>query len=116
MTGIGEGAVLTDRRRLVLLHVGLPIAVDLLCVAMTAVFGGDRIPCQEYTKATADCAVDDDDEHQLRSRMAQSPAVARNLGDGIVALLVAAGFEDAREVEHVDHKLGRITFVQATRP
>jgi SAM-dependent methyltransferase len=54
--------------------------------------------------------------HLLRSRVAQGPAVARNLGDGIVALLGSAGFEDAREVEHVDHKFGRITFVQATRP
>ncbi len=52
----------------------------------------------------------------LRSRVAQSPAVARNLGDGIVALLVEAGFGDAREVEHVDHRFGRVTFVQATRP
>jgi len=51
----------------------------------------------------------------LRSRMAQNPTVARNLGDGIVALLVAAGFDGAREVEHVDHKFGRVTFVQATR-
>lgn len=52
----------------------------------------------------------------VRSRVAQSPAVARNLGDGIVALLVGAGFGDAREVEYVDHRFGRITFVQATRP
>lgn len=52
----------------------------------------------------------------VRSRLRQSPAVARNLGDGIVALLVDAGFADAREVEHVDHRFGPITFVQATRP
>lgn len=52
----------------------------------------------------------------LRSRAAQSPAVARNLGDGIVALLNAAGFGDAREVEHANHRFGRVTFVQATRP
>jgi ubiquinone/menaquinone biosynthesis C-methylase UbiE len=52
----------------------------------------------------------------VRSRVAQSPAVARNLGDGIVALLAEAGFADAREVEHVDHRFGRVTFVQATRP
>lgn len=51
-----------------------------------------------------------------RSRVAQSPAVARNLGDGIVALVAEAGFGDAREVEHVDHTFGRVTFVQATRP
>jgi ubiquinone/menaquinone biosynthesis C-methylase UbiE len=52
----------------------------------------------------------------LRSRVAHNPAVARNLDDGIVALLAAAGFEDAREVEHVDHRFGPVTFVQATRP
>jgi ubiquinone/menaquinone biosynthesis C-methylase UbiE len=51
----------------------------------------------------------------LRSRTAQSPAVARNQGDGIVALLLEAGFPDAREVGHLDHRFGRVTFVQATR-
>ncbi len=54
--------------------------------------------------------------HLLRSRVARSPAVARNLGDGIVALLAEAGFADAREIEHVEHRFGRLTFVQATRP
>lgn len=53
---------------------------------------------------------------RLRSRVAQSVAVAPNLGDGIVALLAGAGFGDAREAAHVDHRFGRITFVQATRP
>jgi ubiquinone/menaquinone biosynthesis C-methylase UbiE len=52
----------------------------------------------------------------LPSRAAQSQAVARNLGDGIVSLLVGAGFRDAHEVEHLDHRFGRITFVQATCP
>jgi SAM-dependent methyltransferase len=52
----------------------------------------------------------------LRSRVARNPAVARNLGGGIPALLTTAGFGDAREVEHVDHRFGRVTFVQATRP
>jgi ubiquinone/menaquinone biosynthesis C-methylase UbiE len=51
----------------------------------------------------------------LRSRAAQTPAVARNLGDGIVTLLREAGFADAHEVAHVDHRFGRVTFVQATR-
>jgi SAM-dependent methyltransferase len=51
-----------------------------------------------------------------RHRVAQSPAVARGHGDGIVALLAAAGFGDAKEVAHTDHRLGRITFVRATRP
>jgi ubiquinone/menaquinone biosynthesis C-methylase UbiE len=52
----------------------------------------------------------------IRSRVAHSPVAARNHGDGIVALLGAAGFGDAREVAHADHRLGRVTFVQATRP
>lgn len=52
----------------------------------------------------------------LRSRVAHSPVVARNHGDGIVTLLTEAGFRDAREVAHADHRFGRVTFVQATRP
>ena len=52
----------------------------------------------------------------LRSRAAQNPAVVRNLGDAVPELLAGAGFSDAREVEHVDHRFGRIAFVQATRP
>lgn len=52
----------------------------------------------------------------VRSRVTPAPAVVRNLGDGIVALLVEAGFGDAREVDHIDHRFGRVTFVQATRP
>ncbi|MGW5240411.1 class I SAM-dependent methyltransferase [Monashia sp. NPDC004114] len=52
----------------------------------------------------------------LRSRLAKNPVVARNFGDGIVALLTDAGFQNAREVEHVDHRFGPVTFVQATRP
>ena len=52
----------------------------------------------------------------MRSRVAQNPSVARNLGNGIVALLADAGFPDAREVDHIDHRFGRVTLVQATRP
>ncbi|MFG2087531.1 MULTISPECIES: class I SAM-dependent methyltransferase [unclassified Spirillospora] len=52
----------------------------------------------------------------LRSRVAHSPVAARDHGDGIVALLTETGFGDAREVAHADHRFGRITFVQATRP
>jgi SAM-dependent methyltransferase len=33
----------------------------------------------------------------------------------LVRLLADAGFTDAREVEHVEHRFGPITFVQATR-
>lgn len=51
----------------------------------------------------------------LPSRVTANAAVARNLGNGIVDLLVDGGFGDAREVEHVDHRFGRVTFVQATR-
>jgi SAM-dependent methyltransferase len=52
----------------------------------------------------------------MRSRVAHSPVVARNHGDCIVALLAETGFGDAREVAHADHRFGRVTFVQATRP
>lgn len=54
--------------------------------------------------------------HRLRSRMAQKPAVASNLDDGIATLLAGAGFADAREVDHLEHRFGRVVFVQATRP
>ncbi|MFC4149971.1 class I SAM-dependent methyltransferase [Micromonospora mangrovi] len=53
---------------------------------------------------------------RVRSRVAHSPAVARDDGEGLVTLLADAGFGDAREVAHVDHRFGRVTFVQATRP
>ncbi|GIF21129.1 ubiquinone/menaquinone biosynthesis C-methylase UbiE [Actinoplanes tereljensis] len=52
----------------------------------------------------------------MHSRVARSPVVSRNRGNGIVTLLADAGFGDAREVAHADHRLGRVTFVQATRP
>jgi ubiquinone/menaquinone biosynthesis C-methylase UbiE len=52
----------------------------------------------------------------VRSRMTQRPQVSRDLGDGIVALLATAGFGDAHEADHVDHRFGRVTFVSATRP
>jgi ubiquinone/menaquinone biosynthesis C-methylase UbiE len=52
----------------------------------------------------------------LRSRGARHAAVAQPPGGGIPALLLDAGFRDAREVDHVEHRFGRVTFVQATRP
>lgn len=52
----------------------------------------------------------------VRAKAAQNPTVARNHEDGIPRLLVAAGFDGAREVEHVDHRFGRVTFVQGIRP
>jgi SAM-dependent methyltransferase len=51
----------------------------------------------------------------IGARLARSPAVARDDGDSIVVLLAGAGFGDAGEVEHVDHRFGRVSFVQATR-
>jgi ubiquinone/menaquinone biosynthesis C-methylase UbiE len=54
-----------------------------------------------------------------RPRAAQIPTLAANHGDGgdgIVTLLAEAGFGKVREVEHADHRFGRVSFVQATRP
>ncbi|MER6972592.1 class I SAM-dependent methyltransferase [Nocardioides sp. NPDC000445] len=39
----------------------------------------------------------------------------RNLDGGIVTLLSGAGFTDAREIDHIEHRFGPITIVQATR-
>jgi ubiquinone/menaquinone biosynthesis C-methylase UbiE len=39
-----------------------------------------------------------------------------NFDSGIIDLLVEAGFAEAREVDHLDHRFGRVSFVQATRP
>ncbi len=50
-----------------------------------------------------------------RSRTSHSPLVTRNHGDGLIALLAGAGFADAREVAHLDHRFGRIAVVRATR-
>ncbi|WP_328456626.1 class I SAM-dependent methyltransferase [Amycolatopsis sp. NBC_00438] len=49
-----------------------------------------------------------------RHGVAQSPIAGHD--DANVALLTDAGFGDAREVGHAERRLGRITFVQATRP
>ncbi|MGH3412952.1 MAG: class I SAM-dependent methyltransferase [Marmoricola sp.] len=51
--------------------------------------------------------------HLTRPWLARTPA--RNHGGSIVSLLTEAGFTDAREVDHTDHRLGPVTFVQATR-
>lgn len=51
-----------------------------------------------------------------RRRAAHGPAGDGDHDPGIAALLAEAGFGDAREVAHADHRFGRITFVQATRP
>ncbi|MFI5626806.1 class I SAM-dependent methyltransferase [Nocardioides sp. NPDC051685] len=39
----------------------------------------------------------------------------RNLDNGIVTILTDAGFTDAREIDHIEHRFGPITIVQATR-
>ncbi|WP_369370262.1 class I SAM-dependent methyltransferase [Promicromonospora sp. Populi] len=49
------------------------------------------------------------------SAVAANPHTARNLEGGLLRLLADAGFTDAREVAHVEHRFGPITFVQATR-
>ncbi|SFC67783.1 Methyltransferase domain-containing protein [Nocardioides terrae] len=53
--------------------------------------------------------------HGLMSRVVPARAVAHNHGSAVPELLLGAGFSDAREVAHVDHRFGRVTFVQATR-
>ncbi|MER7556880.1 methyltransferase domain-containing protein [Nocardioides sp. NPDC126508] len=39
----------------------------------------------------------------------------RNLDNGIATILTDAGFTDAREIDHIEHRFGPITIVQATR-
>ncbi|WP_019819521.1 class I SAM-dependent methyltransferase [Saccharomonospora saliphila] len=52
----------------------------------------------------------------VRSRGKHNPAVDRAHGDSLVTLLTEAGFDAVREVEHLDHRFGRIAIVRATRP
>ncbi|WP_007023191.1 class I SAM-dependent methyltransferase [Saccharomonospora iraqiensis] len=52
----------------------------------------------------------------VQPRRSRAPVVAHEQGDGLVALLTGAGFTDAREVAHLDHRFGRIAVVRATRP
>jgi len=52
----------------------------------------------------------------LPGRAARRSTVVGNFDGGIVDLLADAGFTDAREVDHLDHRFGRVSFVQATRP
>lgn len=51
----------------------------------------------------------------VRRRGNQKPDPAHSLGEGVAALLTGAGFGNAREIAHVDHRFGRVAFVQATR-
>jgi SAM-dependent methyltransferase len=51
----------------------------------------------------------------IPSLRSQPSSLDRNLGNAVVGLLTDAGFVDAREVHHVDHRFGRVAFVQAIR-
>ena len=53
--------------------------------------------------------------HEGHRHRGMNAYTERNLGNGIVDLLTDAGFTDAREVDHIDHRFGPITIVQATR-
>lgn len=50
-----------------------------------------------------------------QSVAAADPRTAQQVEGGLVRLLADAGFTDAREVDHVEHRFGPLTFVQATR-
>ncbi|MEP9384256.1 class I SAM-dependent methyltransferase [Nocardioides cheoyonin] len=52
---------------------------------------------------------------RLRHRMMHNAHVARNLDEGLVVLLRRAGFAEVREVEHLEHRMGEVTVVRATR-
>lgn len=51
----------------------------------------------------------------IRSSVAPNLPMPSDVND-IVTLIAGAGFSDAREVAQIDHRFGRVTFVQATRP
>lgn len=53
--------------------------------------------------------------HEGHRHRGMNSHTERNLDNGIVSLLTEAGFTDAREVDHIDHRFGPITIVQATR-
>lgn len=51
----------------------------------------------------------------VRSRPVRNPIMARAVDNDLVTLLADAGFADAAEIAHTDHRIGRIAVVQATR-
>lgn len=53
--------------------------------------------------------------HEGHRHRGMNAYTERNLDNGIVSLLTDAGFTDAREIDHIDHRFGPITIVQATR-
>jgi SAM-dependent methyltransferase len=52
---------------------------------------------------------------QHGARRHRHPGHDHDHGGGIAALLTEAGFADVREVDQVEHRFGRVAFVQATR-
>ncbi|MER7608466.1 methyltransferase domain-containing protein [Nocardioides sp. NPDC127503] len=56
-----------------------------------------------------------DHGHGSRRHRGMNAYTERNLDNALVSLLTDAGFTDAREVDHIDHRFGPITIVQATR-
>lgn len=53
--------------------------------------------------------------HEGHQHRGMNAYTERNLDNGIVTLLTDAGFTDAREIDHIAHRFGPITIVQATR-
>ncbi|MEI7055640.1 class I SAM-dependent methyltransferase [Nocardioides sp. CCNWLW239] len=53
--------------------------------------------------------------HEGHRHRGMNAYTERNLDNGIVSLLTEAGFTDAREIDHIEHRFGPITIVQATR-
>ncbi|MGY0388907.1 class I SAM-dependent methyltransferase [Nocardioides sp. WG-D5] len=53
--------------------------------------------------------------HEGHRHRGMNAYTERNLDNGIVTILTDAGFTDAREIDHIEHRFGPITIVQATR-
>ncbi|EGD40925.1 UbiE/COQ5 methyltransferase [Nocardioidaceae bacterium Broad-1] len=53
--------------------------------------------------------------HEGHRHRGMNAYTERNLDNGIVTILTEAGFTDAREIDHIEHRFGPITIVQATR-
>lgn len=53
--------------------------------------------------------------HEGHRHRGMNAHTERNLDNGIVTILTDAGFADAREIDHIEHRFGPITIVQATR-